>query len=121
MIQATIYHNPICSKSRDVLRFLQDSGISPIIMLYLQDGWTTETLCGLSASSGLKWRQMLKADAQSEQNDALINDDFDMIVHYVLEQPAALERPFVVTDKGTRLCRPIDTILKIVDLRPKAT
>ena len=39
-----------------------------------------------------------RPDAQSEQNDALINDDFDMIVQYVLEQPAALERPFVVAD-----------------------
>ena len=121
MTQATIYHDPNCSKSRDVLRFLQDSGISPVIILYLQDGWTTETLCALKASSGLNWRQMLRPDAQSGLHDALINDELDTIVQYVLEQPTALERPFVVTDKGTRLCRPIDTILEIVDLRPKAT
>ena len=120
MTQAPIYLNPNCSKSRDPLRFLQESGISPKIILYLQDGWTTEAVYALRASSGLDWQQMLRPDAQSELHDALINDDVEMIVQYVIEQPAALEGSFIVTDKDTRLCRPIDTILEIIDLRPKA-
>ncbi len=62
---------------------------------------------------------MLTSDAQSELHNALIHNDFETIVQYIIEQPVALERPFVVTDKETRLCRPIDTILEIIDLRPK--
>jgi arsenate reductase len=119
LTQATIYHNPNCSKSRDALRFLQDSGINPKIILYLKDGWAAQTVYALKASSGLDWQQMLRPGAQSELHNALINNDFETIVQYIIEQPAALERPFVVTDKGARLCRPIDTILEIIDLRPK--
>ncbi len=55
MTQATMYHNVSCSKSIDTLHYLQDSGISPKITLYLQDEWTNETLSALRAPSGLNW------------------------------------------------------------------
>ena len=94
--------------------------IIPKIILCLRDGCTTETVYTLRASSGLDCRQVLRPDAQSELRDSLIKDDLKTIVQYVIEQPATLERPFVVTDKGTRLCRLIKTSLDIINLRPNA-
>ena len=76
-------------------------------------------MCALRISSGLEWQQALRPDAQSELYKASISSDFEKIVKYVIEQPAALERPFVLTDKGTQVCRPIDTLFEIIDLRPK--
>ncbi|NCV53091.1 MAG: arsenate reductase (glutaredoxin), partial [Gammaproteobacteria bacterium] len=82
MTKATIYHNPKCSKSRDALRFLSDSGIEATIVLYLEAGWTAELLQELKGSSGLDWKHMLRPDAQSDLEDALAENDSGTIVQY---------------------------------------
>ena len=119
-MKATIYHNPKCSKSRDALRFLKDSGIDPTIVLYLEAGWTAETLHELKENSDLDWKQMLRPDTQTTLKNALDENDVATVINYLIDQPVGLERPFVVTEKGTRLCRPIEAIFEITDLRPLA-
>lgn len=117
-MRTIIYHNPRCSKSRDALKFLNDSGIDPEIVLYLESGWETETLKSLKTNSGLTWETMLRADAAKELKTAIASADEQVIIDYILTNPVALERPFVTTAKGTRLCRPITRIFEIVDQRP---
>lgn len=117
-MRTIIYHNPGCSKSRDALKFLNDSGIDPEIVLYLESGWETETLKSLKTNSGLTWETMLRADAAKELKTAIASADEKVIINYILTNPVALERPFVTTTKGTRLCRPITQIFEIVDQRP---
>ena len=117
-MKTIIYHNPRCSKSRDALKFLNDSGIDPEIVLYLESGWETETLKSLKTNSGLTWETMLRADAAKELKTAIASADEQVIIDYILTNPVALERPFVTTAKGTRLCRPITRIFEIVDQRP---
>ena len=117
-MRTIIYHNPRCSKSRDALKFLNDSGIDPEIVLYLESGWETETLKSLKTNSGLNWETMLRADAAKELKTAIASADEQVIINYILTNPVALERPFVTTAKGTRLCRPITLIFEIVDQRP---
>ena len=117
-MRTIIYHNPRCSKSRDALKFLNDSGIDPEIVLYLESGWETETLKSLKTNSGLTWETMLRADAAKELKTAIASADEQVIIDYILKNPVALERPFVTTAKGTRLCRPITRIFEIVDQRP---
>ena len=117
-MKTIIYHNPRCSKSRDALKFLNDSGIEPEIVLYLESGWETETLKTLKTNSGLTWKTMLRADAAKELKTAIASADEQVIINYILTNPVALERPFVTTTKGTRLCRPITQIFEIVDQRP---
>lgn len=117
-MRTIIYHNPRCSKSRDALKFLNDSGIDPEIVLYLESGWETETLKSLKTNSGLTWETMLRADAAKELKTAIASADEKVIINYILTNPVALERPFVTTAKGTRLCRPITRIFEIVDQRP---
>ena len=114
----TIYHNPRCSKSRDALRFLNDSGVEPIVVHYVDVGWTPDTLLTLKQESGLSWETMLRADAVAELKDALENNNEQQIIHYLIANPVALERPFVTTPMGTRLCRPIQRLFEIIDQRP---
>lgn len=114
----TIYHNPRCSKSRDALKFLNDSGVEPIVVHYVDVGWTPDTLLTLKQESGLSWETMLRADAAAELKDALENNNEQQIIHYLIANPVALERPFVTTPMGTRLCRPIQRLLEIIDQRP---
>ena len=114
----TIYHNPRCSKSRDALKFLNDSGVEPIVVHYVDVGWTPDTLLTLKQESGLSWETMLRADAAAELKDALENNNEQQIIHYLIANPVALERPFVTTPMGTRLCRPIYKLLEIIDQLP---
>ena len=117
-MDTTIYHNPRCSKSRDALKFLNDSGVEPIVVHYVDVGWTLDTLLTLKQESGLSWETMLRADAAAELKDALENNNEQQIIHYLIANPVALERPFVTTPMGTRLCRPIQRLLEIIDQRP---
>ena len=117
-MDTTIYHNPRCSKSRDALKFLNDSGVEPIVVHYVDVGWTPDTLLTLKQESGLSWETMLRADAAAELKDALENNNEQQIIHYLIANPVALERPFVTTPMGTRLCRPIQTLLEIIDQQP---
>ena len=119
-MSVTIYHNPRCSKSRDALRFLNDSGLKPTIMLYLDAGWTAEILVSLKQSTDLGWEKMLRADAARELTTAIANADNKKIIDYVIKNPVALERPFVTTAKGTRPCRPLTALLEIIDERPRS-
>ncbi len=119
-MKATIYHNPKCSKSRDALRFLRDAGIEPTIVLYLDTGWTAKLLRDLKAATGLGWHEILRPDARAILQDLIEKNEEDAIIQYVINYPAALERPFVVSDRGTRLCRPIQAIFEIVGAKPKS-
>ena len=114
----TIYHNPRCSKSRDVMKFLNDSGVEPVVVHYVDVGWTVDTLLTLKQESGLSWETMLRADAAAELKEALENNSEQQIIYYLIANPAALERPFVTTPMGTRLCRPIQRLFEIIDQRP---
>ena len=119
-MKATIYHNPKCSKSRDALRFLRDAGIEPTIVLYLDTGWTAALLHYLKAATGLGWKEMLRPDTRVILQDSINKNEDAVIFQHVINYPAALERPFVVSGKGTRLCRPIQAIFEIVEARPKS-
>ena len=119
-MKVTIYHNPKCSKSRDALRFLRDAGLEPTIVLYLDTGWTAALLHDLKAATGLGWQEMLRPDTRAILQDSINKNEDAVIIQHVINYPAALERPFVVSGKGTRLCRPIQAIFEIVEARPKS-
>lgn len=119
-MQVTIYHNPKCSKSRDALRFLRDAGIKPTVVLYLDTGWTASLLHDLKEGTGLLWHEMLRPDARATLQGPIKKNKEAAIIQYVIDSPVALERPFVVSDRGTRLCRPIQIIFQIIESRPKS-
>lgn len=104
----TIYHKPNCSTSRNVLKMIRDAGHDPVVVDYLQDGWTRGQLWGLFSAAGLTPRQALrmKEAAAKELRDA----GDEAIIAAMIADPVLVERPFVCGPGGVRLCRPVDLV-----------
>lgn len=111
---ARIYHNPKCSTSRKTLDLLRDNGIEPEIVQYLKTPPTRAELAAMIADAGIDVRTAVrKREAlYSELNLADASDD--ELLDAMAAHPILIERPFVVTGKGTRLARPIDAVHDIL-------
>ncbi len=112
----TIYHNPKCSTSRQVLEMIEAAGHKPEIVEYLKTGWTKPQLKKLFADAGVTARQALRMRAAEAEELGLLDQKVSeaklldaMIVH-----PVLVERPFVVTANGTRLCRPKESVRELL-------
>lgn len=116
-MNVTIYHNPGCETSRAVLSIIQAAGVQPTIIDYLEVGWTLELLEYLLESAGLTPRQALR-EAQSPAkalNLLAPGTPDEVILAHMLREPILVNRPFVKTDRGVKLCRPPETVLEILD------
>ncbi|GAB11307.1 arsenate reductase [Gordonia araii NBRC 100433] len=111
---ATVYHNPRCSTSRKTLDKLREAGIEPTVVKYLDEGWTREQLVKLFADAGLTPGQAARKREALYKELNLAEASDDEILDAMVEQPVLVERPFVVTGKGTRLARPIDSVDEIL-------
>ena len=113
-MSARIYHNPKCSTSRRTLDLLRDNGIEPEIVQYLKTPPTRAELAAMINDAGIEVRTAVrKREAQySELNLADASDD--ELLDAMAAHPILIERPFVVTGKGTRLARPIDAVRDIL-------
>lgn len=113
---ATIYYNPACETSRNALQFLRAAGIEPTIVEYLRQPPTRDELTTLIREAGLSVRGALRAKeplaAELELLDAARTDD--ELLDAMLANPVLINRPFVVTGRGTRLCRPSETVLELL-------
>ncbi|MGC5248396.1 arsenate reductase (glutaredoxin) [Gordonia sp. DT219] len=113
-MKATIYHNPRCSTSRKALEKLRDAGIEPTIVKYLDKPYTRPQLEALLTDAGLSAQQAArKREALYKELD-LADASEDTLLDEMVAHPVLVERPFVVTDKGTRLGRPIDLLDEIL-------
>jgi arsenate reductase (glutaredoxin) len=116
MARITIYHNPKCSTSRQVLEMIEAAGHKPEIVEYLKAGWTKKQLKELFVAAGLTPRQALRTKAKEAEElgllDAKVSDAklFDAMV----EHPVLVERPFVVAPKGALLARPKERVREIL-------
>lgn len=114
--KVTIYHNPKCGTSRNVLAFIREAGIEPTIIEYLKDPPTRGELQSLIKRSGGTARAMLRAkEALADElglNDAKVSDA--RIVDAMVEHPILLNRPIVVTERAVKLCRPSETVHEIL-------
>jgi arsenate reductase len=112
-----IYHNPGCGTSRNTLAMIRQSGVEPKIIEYLKTPPDRQTLVQLIGAAGLTVRQALRIkDTPFEQlglGDAA-KSDADLL-DAILAHPILLNRPFVVTSKGARLCRPSEVVLDILE------
>ncbi|HEY5841531.1 MAG TPA: arsenate reductase (glutaredoxin) [Mycobacterium sp.] len=111
---ATIYHNPKCSTSRKTLDLLRDNGIEPTVVQYLKTPPTRAELVKMIKAAGIDARSAVRKreSLYSELNLADATDD--QLLDAMAEHPILIERPFVVTGKGTRLARPIDKVREIL-------
>ncbi len=114
--KATIFHNPKCSTSRQVLEMIEGSGHAPDVIEYMKAGWTKKQLKELFAATKLTPRQALRTKAPEAEALGLLNPKVTdaKILDAMVEHPVLVERPFVVTSKGTRLARPKESVREIL-------
>ncbi|WP_265517814.1 arsenate reductase (glutaredoxin) [Nitratireductor luteus] len=115
-MSATIYHNPACGTSRNVLAMLRQAGEEPEVVEYLKTPPSREKLVSLIEAMGLSARELLRR--KGTPYDELGLDDpkwsDDQLIDFMVEHPILINRPIVVTEKGTRLCRPSETMLELL-------
>lgn len=112
----TIFHNPQCGTSRNVLALIRNSGAEPVVVEYLKTPPTRATLMGLMADLGLPVREVLRQKGTPYEElglgDASLSDE--ALIDAIVAHPILMNRPIVVTPLGTRLCRPSELVLDIL-------
>lgn len=116
-----IYHNPECGTSRNVLAVIEAAGYTPVIVEYLKTGWTRELLQTLLTAAGLTPRQALRETKSPAKDLGLLDEGVsdEAILTAMLDHPVLVNRPFVVTPKGVRLCRPSEVVLDLLERWPR--
>lgn len=111
-----IYHNPACGTSRNTLALIRNTGIEPVVIEYLNTPPTHEELIQLISNSGLTVREAIRQNVDPYRDLALDREDWtdEQLLAFMLEHPILINRPFVVTDVGTRLSRPSEVVLDIL-------
>ena len=109
----TIYHNPACSTSRQVVDMVRDAGATPVNVEYLKTGWTEPLLRQLMAESGLTARELMRTRGDLPGELGLLDEDVseDAILAAMVAHPVLVERPIVQGPKATVLARPKETAL----------
>jgi arsenate reductase len=112
--KAVIYHNPKCSTSRKTLDLLRDNGIEPEVVQYLKTPPTRAELVKMIKDAGIDVRAAVRKREALYTELGLADASDDELLDAMAEHPILIERPFVVTAKGTRLARPIDAVREIL-------
>jgi|TARA_R100000322_G_scaffold170450_3_gene145992 arsenate reductase (glutaredoxin) len=116
-LSITIYHNPACGTSRNTLAMIRQSGAKPEIIEYLETPPDEETLRQLIRDMGISPRDLLRRKGTPYEELGLDDpkwSDGDLI-GFMLKHPILINRPVVVTPKGTRLCRPSEAVLDLLE------
>lgn len=114
MTDSVIYHNPRCSTSRKTLDLLRDNGIEPEIVEYLKTPPSRADIAKLIADAGIDVRTAVRKRESLYAELNLAEADDDQLLDAMAANPILIERPFVVTPKGTRLARPIESVHEIL-------
>ena len=113
----TIFHNPKCGTSRNTLAIIRASGEEPVIIEYVQNPPTRERLTGLLAVMNVKPRELLreKGTPYVELNLSDPKWSDDALIDFMIAHPILINRPIVETPLGTRLCRPSELVLPLLE------
>lgn len=114
MTDSTIYHNPRCSTSRKTLDLLRENGIEPTVVQYLKTPPSRAELEKMIRDAGIDVRTAVRKKETLFTELGLADASDDELLDAMAEHPILIERPFVVTPKGTRLARPIDAVREIL-------
>jgi arsenate reductase (glutaredoxin) len=113
----TIYHNPTCGTSRNTLAMIRQSGVEPVVIEYLKTPPSRETLVELVRALGISVRALLREKGTPYKELGLDDPKWsdDELIDQMLAHPILINRPIVVTPKGTRLCRPSEAVIDLLD------
>ncbi|MFN3287060.1 MAG: arsenate reductase (glutaredoxin) [Sphingomonadaceae bacterium] len=116
MSDVTIWHNPACGTSRNTLAMIRAAGIEPVVVEYLKTPPDRATLVAAIAAAGLTPREALRRKGtpfdELGLDDPALSDE--QLIEAMLAHPILINRPFVFTRLGTRLCRPSELVLHIL-------
>jgi arsenate reductase len=116
MSDVTIYHNPSCGTSRNALALIRHAGIEPVVIEYLKTPPSKEKLRELIGATGISIRALLRERgtpyAELKLDDPQWSDD--ELLEAMLQHPILINRPIVVTELGTKLCRPSEAVLELL-------
>ena len=117
----TVFHNPACGTSRNVLAMVEAAGYRPEVVEYLKAGWDAEQLRGLFAEAGLTPREALREkEARAAAPELLETGAGDAaILEAMAEHPVLVQRPIVKTPKGAALCRPSERVFDLLERTPE--
>jgi len=114
--QVTIFHNSRCSKSRQTLQILEDKGIKPVIIKYLDTPPSVETLKQILSLLNLAPRELMRTKESLYQDNNLNNPELsnDELIAAMHQYPKLIERPIVIANNQARIGRPPESILEIL-------
>ena len=123
MSDITMYHNPQCATSRNVLALIRNTGVEPEVIEYLKTPPSRDKLLALVGQMGISVRALLRQkgtpfDALGLGDEALTDD---ALLDAIVTHPILMNRPIVVTPLGARLCRPSEAVLDILPLPQRAS
>jgi arsenate reductase len=116
MSNVTIYHNPKCGTSRNALAMIRDAGIEPQVIEYLLTPLDRQTLVTLLQDAAMKPRELLR-DKEAVYSELKLDESQwsdDQLIDFMIANPVLINRPIVVTPRGTRLCRPAEQVLELL-------
>lgn len=117
----TVFHNPDCGTSRNALLMIEAVGYAPTVVEYLKAGWTRGQLKTLLKAMGAKPRDVLRDKGTPAAKLGLLDSDVDddTVLDAMVANPILVNRPIVVTPMGTKLCRPSEEVLSLLDRKPE--
>ena len=116
-MSVTIYHNPACGTSRNALAMIRQSGETPVIIEYLKNPPDRMRLLDLIGAMGIPVRALLREKGTPYAELGLADPKWsdDQLIDFMLAHPILINRPIVQTPKGTKLCRPSEAVLDLLD------
>ena len=117
-----IYHNPACGTSRNTLALIRHAGFEPIVIEYLQTPPSKDELIQLIQDSNLNVREAIRKNVDPYKDLELEQDHWtdEQLIDFMVQYPILINRPFVVTELGVRLCRPSEVVLDILSAPQRA-
>lgn len=115
-MSVTIYHNPACGTSRNVLALIRHANLDPTVIEYLKTPPSKDKLRELVAATGQPLRALLREKGTPYTELGLSDPKWsdEQLLDFICQHPILMNRPVVVTSLGTKLCRPSETVLEIL-------
>jgi arsenate reductase len=118
-MEATIYHNPRCSTSRNALELVRAAGVEPRVVEYLKHPPTKAKLKKLIKAAGVPVRAAIRDKEAVYAELGLAGASDEALLDAMVANPILIQRPIVETELGVRVCRPVESVLEILP-KPKA-
>ncbi|WP_419835594.1 arsenate reductase (glutaredoxin) [Endozoicomonas atrinae] len=115
-MSVTIFHNPRCSKSRQTLSILEEQGITPEVVLYLETPPDANQLKAILGKLGINARELLRKGEQEFKDNNLKDPSLteEQLINFMCEFPKLIERPIVINGEKARIGRPPESVIEIL-------